>query len=96
MAASQRGAGSDEKSADHVGFPAIAKWYGIADPQRQQLMWQGAKEMPRKPYPAVAGIKEVMELYNYHEMRLHKAEDFYDESLMREIDKSGFIDALYK
>jgi len=75
---------------------AIAKWYGIADPQRQQLMWQGAKEMPRKPYPAVAGIRKVMELYNYHEMRLHKAEDFYDESLMREIDRSGFIDALYK
>jgi len=75
---------------------AIAKWYGITDPQRQQLMWEAAKEMPAKPYPAVDGIKKVMELYNYHEMRLHKAEDFYDDSLMREIDKSGFIDALYK
>lgn len=75
---------------------AIAKWYGITDPQRQQLMWEGAKEMPQKPYPAVAGIKKVMELYDYHEMRQHKAEDFYDDSLMREIDKSGFIDALYK
>lgn len=75
---------------------AIAKWYGISDPQRQQLMWEGAKEMETKPYPAVAGIKKVMELYNYHEMRMHKAEDFYDDTLMREIDKSGFIDALYK
>ena len=56
----------------------------------------GAKEMPKKPYPAVAGIKKVMELYNYHEMRQHKAEDFYDDTLMREIDQSGFIDALYK
>jgi NitT/TauT family transport system substrate-binding protein len=75
---------------------AIAKWYGITDPQRQQLMWEGAKEMPAKPYPAVDGIKKVMELYNYHEMRLHKAEDFYDDTIMREIDKSGFIDALQK
>lgn len=75
---------------------AIAKWYGITDPQRQQLMWDGAQHMPRKPYPAVDGIKKVMELYNYHEMRQHKAEDFYDDSIMREIDKSGFIDGLYK
>jgi len=75
---------------------AIAKWYGITDAKRQQLMWESAKEMPNKPYPAVDGIKKVMELFNYHEMRLHKAEDFYDETIMREIDKSGFIDALYK
>ncbi|MEO5895554.1 MAG: hypothetical protein ABIS06_07625 [Vicinamibacterales bacterium] len=75
---------------------AIAKWYGITDARRQQLMWEGAKEMPTKPYPAVAGIKKVMELFNYHEMRMFKAEDFYDDSLMKEIDKSGFIDALYK
>jgi ABC-type nitrate/sulfonate/bicarbonate transport system substrate-binding protein len=75
---------------------AIAKWYGITDPKLQSLMWTAAKEMPSKPYPAVAGIKKVMELFNYHEMRLHKAEDFYDDTLMREIDQSGFIDALYK
>ena len=75
---------------------AIAKWYGITDSKRQQLMWQGAQEMQAKPYPAVAGIKKVMELYDYHEMRQHKAEDFYDDTLMKEIDKSGFIDALYK
>lgn len=29
-------------------------------------------------------------------MRQHTAEDFYDDSLMREIERSGFIDALYK
>ena len=59
-------------------------------------MLAGAKEMPAKPYPAVAGIRKVMELFNYHEMRQYKPEDFYDDSLMREIDNSGFIDALYK
>jgi NitT/TauT family transport system substrate-binding protein len=84
------------KQDQSVVNDAIAKWYGITDPQRQQLMWKGAQNMPRKPYPAVAGIKKVMELYDYHEMRMHKAEDFYDDSLMREIDKSGFIDKLYK
>lgn len=84
------------KSDQQVVNRAIAKWYGITDPARQALMWEGAREMPAKPYPAVAGIKKVMELYDYHEMRQHKAEDFYDASLMKEIDESGFIDALYK
>lgn len=38
----------------------------------------------------------MMALFDYHEMRRQKPEDFYDETLMRELDKSGFIDALYK
>jgi hypothetical protein len=29
-------------------------------------------------------------------MQKMKAEDFYDDSLMRELDKSGFVDQLYK
>lgn len=84
------------KSDQQVVNRAIAKWYGITDPERQALMWESAKEMPAKPYPAVDGIKKVMELYDYHEMRQHKAEDFYDASFMKELDDSGFIDGLYK
>lgn len=84
------------KSDQQVVNRAIAKWYGITDPERQALMWESAKEMPAKPYPAVDGIKKVMELYDYHEMRQHEAEDFYDASFMKELDDSGFIDGLYK
>ncbi len=29
-------------------------------------------------------------------MRKYKLEDFYDDSLMRELDESGFIDSLYE
>ena len=36
-----------------------------------------------------------MELYNYHEMRRHQPEDFYDGSFVRELDQNGFIDSLY-
>jgi len=75
---------------------AVAKWYNITDPQRQQLLYDGVKDLPAKPFPPLAGIKKVMELYNYHEMRRYKPEDFYDDSLLREIDRSGFIDNLYK
>ena len=52
--------------------------------------------MPRKPYPALAGIKKTMEIYDSHEMRRHKPEDFYDDSFVHELDQSGFIDSLYK
>ena len=36
-----------------------------------------------------------MKLYDSHQMRQHSPEDFYDDSLMRELDDSGFIDSLY-
>ena len=37
-----------------------------------------------------------MELYASNEMRQYAPEDFYDDSLMRELDESGFLDSLYK
>jgi hypothetical protein len=37
-----------------------------------------------------------MKLYDSPEMRKLKVEDFYDDTLMRELDKSQFIDKLYK
>lgn len=64
--------------------------------QRQEAFYAPMENLPRKPYPAVAGIKKTMEVFDAHEMRQHKAEDFYDDSFMRELDRSGFIDNLYK
>ena len=40
--------------------------------------------------------REAIEVYDYREMRLHKAEDFVDASFVAELDKSGFIDGLYR
>jgi hypothetical protein len=37
-----------------------------------------------------------MKLYDSPEMRKLKVEDVYDDTLMRELDKSGFIDRLYR
>jgi hypothetical protein len=52
--------------------------------------------MPRKPYPAVDGIKNTMSLFDSNAMRRYKPEDFYDDSFMKELDQSGFIDNLYR
>ena len=81
---------------DPVAMRAIGKWWGVPDREIQRKMLLTGKEIPRKPYPNVDGIKLVMKLYDSPEMQKLKAEDFYDDSLMRELDKSGFIDKLYK
>jgi NitT/TauT family transport system substrate-binding protein len=84
------------KQDRRVAFSSIAKWYDFNDIEVQSVIYNGAAEMPKKPYPAVAAIKRMMELYDSAAMRLYKAEDFYDDSFMKEIDESGFIDNLYK
>lgn len=85
------------KKDEKYAFHAMEKWYGITDiEQKRRIYRSGAELMARKPYPAVEGIKKTMELYDYHEMRRHKPEDFYDDSLVRELDESGFIDQLYR
>ena len=38
----------------------------------------------------------MMELYDSAAMRRFKVEDFYDDSFMKELDESGFIDSLYR
>ena len=84
------------KKDKEVAFRSMAKYYGFKDREVQQVIYNGAKEMPQKPYPSVAGIKRVMQLYDSNAMRRYKPEDFYDDSFMKELDASGFIDALYK
>ena len=84
------------KKDKEVAFRAIARYYKINDREQQQVIYNGAEEMPRKPYPAVDGIKRTMELFNTAAMRRFKPEDFYDDSFMKELDESGFIDNLYK
>ena len=74
---------------------ALVKWLNITDKAAQDRMY-GDIELPEKPYPSVEGIKHTFVLYDSPEMRKYKAEDFYDLSIMTELDRSGFIDRLYR
>lgn len=78
-----------------VSAAAMAKWFGITDPARQREIWTQAADLPRKPYPSVAGIRKMLELYNDPGLTGHKPEDFFDASFIAELDRSGFIDKLY-
>ena len=84
------------KNDKPAAFAAMAKWYGITEPVRQEEVYAQAAQLPGKPYPSVEGIRKMMEIYDYREMRLHRAEDFYDASFVAELDRSGYIDGLYK
>jgi NitT/TauT family transport system substrate-binding protein len=84
------------KNDKPAAFAAMAKWYGITEPARQEEVYAQAAQLPGKPYPSVEGIRKMMEIYDYREMRLHRAEDFYDASFVAELDRSGYIDGLYQ
>ena len=74
---------------------ALAKWFNIKDSTTQERMFHEVAEIPKKPYPAVDGIKNTMAIYDSPEMRKHKPEDFYDSSFITDLDRSGAIDRLY-
>ena len=74
----------------------MTKWWGLTDAKRLEELYAAALELPSKPYPAVDGIRKAMELYPSSETRKFKLEEFYDDSFVRELDQSGFIDGLYK
>jgi NitT/TauT family transport system substrate-binding protein len=84
------------KNNKQATLDAIAKWYNVKDREQQEQMYKAVETTPAKPYPAVDGIKQVLTLFTYREIKKHKAEDFYDASFMEELDKSGYIDSLYK
>jgi ABC-type nitrate/sulfonate/bicarbonate transport system substrate-binding protein len=70
---------------------ALAKWFNITDARTQAGMFAHVNKFEKKPYPSVDGVKQVFAVYDSPEMRKHTPEEFYDSSLMAELDKSGFL-----
>jgi ABC-type nitrate/sulfonate/bicarbonate transport system substrate-binding protein len=79
-----------------IAFHVMDTWYGIKDRDVAQTIYDRGAWIPKKPYPCYEGLKKTMELYDSNEMRRHSPEEFYDDSFVRELDSSGFIDTLYQ
>ena len=79
-----------------IALDVLARWHGIEDRQTAQAVYARGETIPINPYPCYEGIRKTMELYDSNEMRQYEAEDFYDDSILRELDESGFIDGLYE
>jgi hypothetical protein len=54
--------------------------------------------LPKKQYPTLEGIKTLLaqQAETDPKARAAKPEEFVDLSFIRELDKGGFIDALYR
>jgi ABC-type nitrate/sulfonate/bicarbonate transport system substrate-binding protein len=83
---------TDKKTA----LASITKWFGITDPAKLDSVYADAQLLPSKPYPSIDGLKAMQSVYNWREMEIRTPEDFSDSSFVAELDKSGFIDGLYK
>jgi hypothetical protein len=64
----------------------------------QAHFYNAARNLPRKPYPAVAGLKNAIEVFDIPAeiLQRRRIEEFIDDSFVRELDQSGYIDGLYK
>jgi hypothetical protein len=69
------------------------RWNAVPGPYAE-IMYEQAT-IPRVPYPCYDGIRRTMEVYDSHEMRKYAPEDFYDDTILRELEASGFVDSVY-
>jgi ABC-type nitrate/sulfonate/bicarbonate transport system substrate-binding protein len=83
------------KTDKEAAFASMTKWYGISDPEKLEAVYAEAKLLPSKPYPSIEGLKTMQSIYDWREMEIRKPEDFADSSFVGDLDKSGYIDALY-
>jgi ABC-type nitrate/sulfonate/bicarbonate transport system substrate-binding protein len=77
---------------------ALARFIGRnLDREVLEKTWENLRSesvLPRKQYPSVEGLKTI--LAAEPKSKSFKPEDFFDASFVKELDQSGFTDALYK
>ena len=77
---------------------ALARFFGghierdVLEKTREDLLVEAV--LPKKQYPSVEGLRTI--LATEFKGKPAKPEDFFDASFVRELDQSGFTDALYK
>jgi ABC-type nitrate/sulfonate/bicarbonate transport system substrate-binding protein len=84
------------KTDKRAAFASMAKWYGITDPAKLEAVYAQARQLPSKPYPSIEGLKVMQSVYTWREIVIHRPEDFTDPSFVAALDRSGYIDSLYK
>jgi NitT/TauT family transport system substrate-binding protein len=87
------------KTNPEISKKAFAKYRQTKDEKRIDDAYQALRETVKpKPYPSIEGFKTIIEDASERIPAAKKAnpKDFIDVSLLEELDKSGFIDALYR
>ena len=81
-----------------VVLKTLMKKLGVSDPAALEEGYQEILTgLDRKPYPSLEGMKNIQRLAKIREPRLANVaiENLVDDSLMRRLDASGFIDRAY-
>ena len=87
------------KTNPDISKRAFAKYRQTKDEKRIDDAYQALRETVRpKPYPSIEGFKTIIEDASERipAAKTANPKDFMDVSLLEELDKSGFIDALYR
>jgi ABC-type nitrate/sulfonate/bicarbonate transport system substrate-binding protein len=79
-----------------IAFQVMEEWFGYRDIEFMRAVYAQGAWIPKTPYPCYDGLRRTAEFYDSAAMRRTTPEDFFDDSIMRELDQSGFIDALYQ
>ena len=78
---------------------AVRKYMRFRDDRDTEEAYQIIRDiMPKKPYPTVEGIKAVLDELSpkLPAAKTAQPRDFMDTRFIEELDRSGFIDRLYK
>jgi NitT/TauT family transport system substrate-binding protein len=78
---------------------AFAKYRQSKDEKQIDDAYQTLREMvPQKPYPSIDGFKTIIQdaAVRIAAAKNANPKDFMDTRLLEELDRSGFIDALYR
>ena len=87
------------KTNPEISKKAFAKYRQTKDEKRIDDAYQALRETVKpKPYPSIEGFKTIIEDASERipAAKTANPKDFMDVSLLEELDKSGFIDALYR
>ena len=74
----------------------LAKYHGIKDRQVASGIYEEGLKMSRRMEPCVQGFKDMFVMGYPAALQQYKPTDFYDESFMQELERTGFIDMAYR
>src|SRR5262249_43371035 len=87
------------KTNPELAKRAIRKYMRFKDERDTEEAYQMIRDiMPRKPYPTVEGVKTVLDELapKIPAAKTAQPREFMDTRFIEELDRSGFIDGLYK
>jgi hypothetical protein len=87
------------KTNPDLSKKAFAKYRQTKDEKRVDDAYQTLREIVKpKPYPSIEGFKTIIKDASERipAAKTANPKDFMDVTLLEELDRSGYIDALYR